>query len=113
MDKLTGFKATIKQIMKEYARLYSLDVESGVDELYIIDDEHGTYLLQALGWSGGKRIKHTHLYVRLRNDRIWIEEDWTEQGIANDLLKAGVPHEDIVLAFHPPEKRPLTEFAVA
>ena len=25
----------------------------------------------------------------------------------------GVPREDIVLAFHPPEMRPLTEFAVA
>ena len=42
-----------------------------------------------------------------------IEEDWTEEGIATDLLEAGVPHEDIVLAFHPPEKRPLTDFAVA
>ncbi len=42
-----------------------------------------------------------------------IEEDWTEGGIATDLLEAGVPKEDIVLAFHPPKMRPYTEFAVA
>ena len=35
------------------------------------------------------------------------------QKIANDLLEAGVLPEDIVLGFHPPQKRPLTEFVVA
>lgn len=46
-------------------------------------------------------------------NKIWIEEDWTKQGIANDLLDAGVPAEDIVLGFQHPSKRPLTEFAPA
>ena len=35
------------------------------------------------------------------------------QKIANELLEAGVLPEDIVLGFHPPQKRPLTEFVVA
>ncbi|MEA5560934.1 element excision factor XisI family protein, partial [Planktothrix agardhii] len=47
------------------------------------------------------------------NDKIYIEEDWTEEGIANELLTEGVPKEDIVLAFHDPETRKLTEFAIA
>ena len=33
--------------------------------------------------------------------------------LAEELLRAGIPREDIVLAFHPPEMRRLTEFAVA
>jgi len=45
--------------------------------------------------------------------KIWIEEDMTEDGIATYFLEQGVPREDIVLAFHPPFMRPLTEFAVA
>jgi len=49
----------------------------------------------------------------LHNNKIYIEEDLTEDGIATNLLVAGVPREDIVLAFHPPEMRPYTEFAVA
>ena len=35
------------------------------------------------------------------------------QKIANELLEAGVLPEDIVLGFHPPQKRSLTEFVVA
>jgi hypothetical protein len=36
------------------------------------------------------------VYLRIRDERIWVEEDGTKQGIVNDLLEAGVPHEDIV-----------------
>jgi hypothetical protein len=51
------------------------------------------------------------IHIRLKDEKIWIEEDWTEDGIATDLLQAGVQSEDIVLAFHPPRLRQFTEFA--
>jgi hypothetical protein len=51
--------------------------------------------------------------VRIKNEKIYIEEDWTEECIATELLREGVPKEDIVLAFHDPETRKFTEFAVA
>ena len=41
------------------------------------------------------------------------EEDWTEEGIATELLREGVPKEDIVLDFHDPETRKFTDFAIA
>ncbi len=58
-------------------------------------------------------MKAISVYVRIKNQKIYIEEDWTEEGIATELLREGVPKEDIVLAFHDPETRKLTEFAVA
>jgi hypothetical protein len=45
--------------------------------------------------------------------KIWVEQDWTEPGIAVELLKSGVSKDEIVLGFRNPKKRPLTEFAVA
>ena len=77
------------------------------------DDERDQYLLMSVGWAGNRRERGTTLYVRLRDGRIWVEEDWTEDGFANHLLQAGVPREDIVLGFHAPNLRKLTEFAVA
>ncbi|MFN9648942.1 MAG: element excision factor XisI family protein, partial [Pseudanabaena sp.] len=53
------------------------------------------------------------VYVRIRDQKFWIEEDWTEVGIANELIALGVPKEDIVLGFHSPQMRPYTDFAVA
>jgi XisI protein len=51
------------------------------------------------------------VYIRIEQGKVWVEEDWTKQGIANELLAAGVLPEDIVLGFHHPSKRRFTEFA--
>jgi hypothetical protein len=67
----------------------------------------------SVDWVNQKRINNTHVHIRIKNEKIYIEEDWTEEGIANELLTEGVLKSDIVLAFHDPETRKLTEFAVA
>jgi hypothetical protein len=79
----------------------------------VFDEAHDQYMLVNVGWLRQERIRGLTLYLRLRNGKIWVEEDWLEDGIVGDLLEAGVPKSDIVLAFHHPEMRPLTEFAVA
>lgn len=53
------------------------------------------------------------VHARISGGKVWVEEDWTEGGVADELVRAGVPRSDIVLAFHPPELRHLTDFAVA
>ena len=45
------------------------------------------------------------IYVRLKDGQIWIERDLTEDGSATELLAAGMPQEDLVLAYHVPELR--------
>jgi hypothetical protein len=70
-------------------------------------------MLLNVGWSPQGRVRGATVYVRLRNGKFWVEEDWLEDEITTDLLKADVPKEDIVLAFHHPDMRPHDEFAVA
>ena len=113
MDKLMGYRDLLKRSLCEYERLYNLRPTPGVESFVIFDEERDHYLLVSLGWAEHRRVRRIVLYVRLRDGKFWIEEDWTENGLATDLLRGGVPREDIVLAFHPPERRPLTEFAVA
>ena len=60
-------------------------------------------------------IKNTYSILSsilcIKNDKVWVEEDATNLCIVDDLLSAGIPQTDIVLGFHPPSKRILTEFA--
>jgi hypothetical protein len=79
---------------------------------YLADD-NGDRLQLLMRSSTYDRINGITTYVRIRDSKFWIEEDWTEEGIANELINAGVPKEDIVLAFHNPKMRSHTEFAVA
>ncbi len=80
--------------------------------LYLIDDTQKSYLLLKNGWEGNKYIHHAPIHLEIINGKIWIQNDDTEEGIADDLLEAGVPKKQIILGFKPPSSvRPYTEFA--
>ena len=111
MDKLERYRTLIKEQIRHYVDAFNDAGNPDVQELDILDDERGHYQWVSLGWEKGKRAFYTHLYVRLHDGKIWIEKDTTEDGIANDFVREGVPREDIVLAFHPPEMRQYTDFA--
>lgn len=49
----------------------------------------------------------------LKDGKIWIQYDGTEIGIADELVKLGVPKENIVLAYHLPFMRQFDGFAVS
>jgi hypothetical protein len=114
MDKLSCYQDLIKQGLTDYVNLlHKSAAQLPFESVLVFDDEHCQYLLRELGWTKQGRIRQTRLHVALKNGKIWIEEDWTEDGIATYFLEQNVPREDIVLGFQPPEMRPYTEFAVA
>jgi ribosome-interacting GTPase 1 len=111
MDKLTQYQNLIKQILTEYQIISSQVTVVDVDEVLMFDDERSQYLWFNIGWKQGKRVKAISVYIRIKNDKIYIEEDFTEEGIATELMGLNVSASDIVLAFQPPEMRKYTEFA--
>ncbi len=112
MEKIIHYQNAIKQILIEYERISAQVPVPDVDEVLMFDDERKQYLWFNIGWRQGKRIKVISVYMRIKNEKIYIEEDWTEEGMANELLRLGVPKEDIVLAFQPPEMRKFIDCAI-
>jgi hypothetical protein len=113
MDRLTKYRQLIKSLLAERCEIINRQPLACQQTFCVFDDERAGYLLLTVGWSGHQRVQGISLFLRICGEKIWIEEDLTEEGIALRLLDAGVPRDDIVLGFQPPEMRPLTEFAVA
>jgi hypothetical protein len=113
MDKLTEYPRLIKRILTDYVELSNRHPDPDVESFLVVDEASAHYIWMNLGWQNGERITGMTVYSRIRDGKFWIEEDWTENGIATDLIREGVPKEDIVLAFHEPKMRQYTEFAVA
>ena len=111
MDPVEQYRLLVKNLLTEQAALKP--AEATVEPQLIFDDEHNSYQLMHVDWNGSWRLHGAVVHVRLRNGKIWIEEDGTEDGFASHRLEAGVPKPDIVLAFHTPWERQYTEFAVA
>lgn len=113
MGKLETYRQMIREILASYVELDNRQPTPGTESFLLVDETQNHFMWMNTGWEGKKQITGPTAYLRLQDNKIWIEEDWTEEGIATDLLERGVPNEDIVLAFHPPEMRQYTEFAAA
>jgi hypothetical protein len=59
-----------------------------------------------------KRCYGVVLHIDIIDGKIWIQQDGTELGSANELVELGVPRQDIVLGFDTPNLRQYTDFAM-
>ncbi len=110
MDNLDNMRTIIIESLRYYANLRYATGE--VNRLLIIDKESDNYLILLEGWENKERVHGCLVHLQIINDKIWIQRDGIEEGIATELLAAGIPKNKIVLAFKPEHIRPLTEFAV-
>ena len=111
MAKIDQYRQLVQQILQEYSEIKSSD--EAVEAEVIFDLVHDRYQVVHVGWSKERRIYGCVLHLDITNEKIWIQHDGTEGGIANELIDRGIPKHDIVLAFHSPFKRQFTEFAVS
>ena len=111
MDTLDSYRKTIRNLIEHYAQYQPARGEVQIE--VICDEANDHYELMYAGWNGPYRIHGSALHIDIRNSKILIQQDGTEDGVADALVKAGIPRDCIVLAFKPPEIRPYTDFAVA
>ena len=111
MDPLDPWRDVLERILGEHAAMPS---SYGVIRSEVLfDRKRDRYLLIDVGWKGHERIHEPLIHVDLIDGKLWIQYDGTEEGVATELVAAGVPHDRIVLAFKPPEVRKYTDFAAA
>ena len=109
MDTIPQYRQHIQNLLIERA---SLAWDQRIQAQNIFDTERDHYQLIYVGWRDSKRVYGVVLHLDIIDGKIWIQQDGTEIGIANQLVELGIPKENIVLAFDPPNLRKYTDFAV-
>ncbi len=110
METLARYRELVQRILEEYAAIPYANGD--YERELVMDRENDRYLLLTLGWEGKRRVYYPVVHIDIRDGKLWIQHDATEEGVATDLMAAGVPKEQIVLAFYPLEARRHSEFAV-
>lgn len=110
-DSINAYREVIEQTLTEYARVPYAHGEIETETVFDRLNDH--YVLINVGWFGERRVHGDIIHVDIIAGKVWIQYDGTEDGIANELVRAGIPKECIVLGFHQPQVRQYTEFAVA
>ena len=113
MDTLN--KDTLKQaiikVLQDYLEFLGSDPESTIQ--LVIDENQDHYLLIETGWHQNRRIYGTLIHIDIINQKLWIQQDGTEEGIANELVNQGISPQQIVLAYKTLDRRKITDFAVS
>jgi hypothetical protein len=111
MDPLNTYRQAVERVLTSYTTVPYSHGELRCEAIF--DRERDRYSLVTLGWNAGKRVHFVLVHIDLVGGKVWIEKDNTEDGVAAELVQAGIPKSDIVLAFRSPEVRKHTEYAVA
>ena len=109
MANLDLYRQHIQNLLSKHASLV-WDERIQAQTIFDIDRDH--YQLIYVGWRNQRRVYDPVLHLDIMDNKIWIQQDGTEVGIANELVELGVPNEDIVLGFDPPMMRKFSEFAI-
>jgi len=110
MGKVDHYRQLVQELLQAYSEIKASN--ESVEAEAIFDPMRDRYQVVHVGWSNHRRVYGCILHLDIINEKIWIQHDGTEGGIAQALLDRGVPKNDIVIAFHSPFKRQFTEFAV-
>ncbi|MBV9122452.1 MAG: XisI protein [Planctomycetes bacterium] len=110
MEKFDRYREIVCRLIEEYA---SYKPSHGqIETEAVMDRERDHYEVMHVGWDGHRRVHGAVVHIDLWGGKVWIQYDGTSRPVAEELVAAGIPREDIVLAFHPAELRPLTGFGV-
>ncbi len=127
LAKLEWYREVIESVLNEYAALpYSY---AKIEAEVVFDRLRDRYLWMDVGWDGDlgvghlsapparsvttdRRIHGCLVHIDIIDGQIWIQRDGTEDGIAADLERAGIPKEHIVLGFRLPEIRHYSGYGV-
>ena len=109
---LNCWRQTIKKILTDLAAIPFPEVVT-MNAKTVFDETADVYLIVVEGWQEVRRLHGCLVHVEIKGDKIWVQQDGTEDGVVTDLLAAGIPKENIVLGFKSPQSRAYTNFAVA
>ena len=110
MAKLDQYREMVQKLLQDYAAFSRDDQE--VETELIFDTTRDHYQLVHIGWQGERRIYGCILHLNIKDGKIWLQHNGTENDIAAELVEMGIPKSDIVIGFHSPFKRQFTEYAV-
>jgi hypothetical protein len=110
MDKLDRYRDIVRRLIEEYASYKPANGQ--IDTEAVADRERDHYEVMHVGWDGVRRVHGSVVHIDIIGDKVWIQYDGTTRPVAEELIAAGIPREDIVLGFHPTELRQFTGFGV-
>ena len=113
MGKMKIYEDAIIAFLKEYAAVYLQDKEDPLRTELVADSENHHYQLIRVGWKNRKYFHYFLFHFDIIEGKVWVQANNTEEMVGDELIKRGIPREEIILGFQPQYARKHSGFGVA
>lgn len=110
MDQVAHYREIIRKELEAFAAWSKPG--AGIRSEVVFDPVLDHFELVESGWEGRRRIHIVLFHLDIIDGKVWIQYDATDRPIAEELVRAGIPKSDIVLAEKPADLRPFTGYGV-
>ena len=88
MDRLETYRQIIRSVLQPYTQITYANVDATNHAVF--DPETDRYIIVSVGWGTKRRVHGCLIHVEMIDGKVWIQRDGTEDGIANELVEAGI-----------------------
>jgi hypothetical protein len=89
---------TLKQVVEKEMREYASEGLRGTT-YFTHSDDHSIMIIVYIGKVRDRRFATTSIMARIVGNQVVIEEDKTNKPLVDALVQAGIPREQIILAY--------------
>ncbi len=110
------FHQLILGVLTPYTKIEYANRDAEIHNELIVDQDRGHYLVMSTGWARDplkRRIHGSLIHLAGIDEKIWVQRDGTEDGVAGELEEVGISKQQIVLGFQEPGARQYTDYAAA
>lgn len=110
MEKILKYEKIITQLLEEYAKAWSTGNQLAFEVVFDTARHH--YQIVCVGWINDEYVHHVPIHIDIKEGKVWLQKNLTEEYVAEELTLRGIPKSDIVLGLQPPAYRKYTDYAV-
>jgi hypothetical protein len=102
--KIKKYQKILIDFVEEFAKA-PFSIQKNLENQVIADTKRNHFQVLTVGWDSNQFVYNVILHFDIKGDKIWIQQNWTDMKITDDLIERGVLESDIVIGFLPSSMR--------
>lgn len=104
MDKLKLYQDAVIGLLEKYVAIKPENLPN-IEQHLLADRMHNHFAFIRLGWNDDHFIYQCVIHFDIKDDKIWLQHNQTDQNLIEELQERGVNPQDITIGFIPPYAR--------
>lgn len=98
METLEKYQNIVIDFLEEYAKISYANAPE-LEQQVIADTKRNHFELVSIGWHKGQFVHDLAFHFDIKDNKIWIQQNWTDIKVSKELIDRGANPADIIIGF--------------